>query len=99
MRVRVWVRRVSPPKKEQNCFGLWSPAILSVKLCKRVPSPPARTTGQRCPTVLSEGKTAGEFSRAGGTPLLVSIKLEDMVLLLVREGSRILSNWPAQAKA
>src|SRR6202040_3015097 len=37
-------------------------------------------------TVPSEGKTAGEFSRVGGTPLLVSIKPEDMVLLLVREG-------------
>jgi hypothetical protein len=32
-----------PPRNEQNCFGTATPDEVVVKLCKRLPSPPAKT--------------------------------------------------------
>src|SRR5208282_2579964 len=35
-----------PPRNEQNCFGTATPKAVVVRLCKRVPSPPASTIAQ-----------------------------------------------------
>src|SRR5215813_7105988 len=35
------------PSIRQYCFGMGAPAIKLVRLCNRVPSPPARTSAQR----------------------------------------------------
>jgi hypothetical protein len=32
----------------QNCFGRWSPTILTVRSRSRIPSPPANSTAQKC---------------------------------------------------
>jgi hypothetical protein len=47
-RVRVSRKRFCSPTIRQNCLGLESPAILRVRSRNRTPSPPARSTAQRC---------------------------------------------------
>src|SRR5258708_11616771 len=47
-RVRVSRKRLCSPMIRQNCLGLESPAILRVRSRNRTPSPPARSTAQRC---------------------------------------------------
>src|SRR5579863_4944679 len=41
-------KRLCSPMIRQNCLGLESPAILRVSSRNRTPSPPARSTAQRC---------------------------------------------------
>src|SRR5260370_15017766 len=45
--------RVSVPERAQNCFGLSSPVSFLVSGRRRLPSPPAKITPQRCERSLS----------------------------------------------
>ena len=50
----------------QNCLGLESPAILRVRSRNRTPSPPAKSTAQRC-----EAEESGFCLRCTSTLLFI----------------------------
>src|SRR5260370_33874522 len=52
-RCHVSFSRVSVPERAQNCFGLSSPVSFLVSGRRRLPSPPAKITPQRCEQSLS----------------------------------------------